>query len=795
MPLIDITNTPTSVRRKKGLSSKKKKSTRKKRFALGKTPKRVVRFDTAKICEEDPKVPFEISVVRNDPLTPFTKQKKFFNFDDDDEEEEENILDIEEQRENMTDLMETHDTVQEKKVQYVKWIADGRGRFKLDFRTTALEGYVPLNNVGKSPDFFNVSKVIATPLSKTHCCTSSSRQSRVVEIQHISRVMEETFGSPNRGTARDADFDTTEVVQITSSVKIRRTESYERLIRQKEADDEEEKGNEALDTETDFSDSHVIDQWKASICDLRSVIEEQERTIGKTPSPIRFDATKVKNMKTPNRVDRPISPVRFAMDSPDSCAPEVEGISTAVRALSDAIDTVTRSRMRSGTRRMIPILRRWKYTNLDLAFRRWKRHGTHHDKKEEKTDARPVESATQCGQCGIDASGDTTTEEGVDEYGVWYCGSCWESYYANEFFISPTSTTTASSTVSDRVDKIERLKRGARRRLMSPSAARHRGDANDASAKTEDIVGDLSVDLTRKTEDIVGDLSTSMHSTPLAGTDEDNDDDARTLIPEPPVTTTLATKDANRPASSTNVDKDQLETKTLRSSRMMSWFVDYFVKLISVGLLVSGMLYYHERQLYRHGFLPPHGKTQHSHRVDHDSIGTHASPFPKQDATLGASKRVEVTSIGTVRHLVDASSPRGSDALATTFDMPLTIVYPRNETVFKTFEAPNFEVVVSNPQGSYGNVKLCLSLFKMIMRPNSRFVPERVWDTCFTIDLASMPIEKMTKFIPPMFMYGTYEFRATMFDRLILARPRVTFTSLKQRTSMGVSIRVARQGT
>ena len=79
-------------------SSKKKKSKRKKRSGRSNTPKRVVRFST-NACE-NPKSPFKIEISQNDPLTPFTKQKKFFNFDEDDDDMYD-VLDMKEQQEKM----------------------------------------------------------------------------------------------------------------------------------------------------------------------------------------------------------------------------------------------------------------------------------------------------------------------------------------------------------------------------------------------------------------------------------------------------------------------------------------------------------------------------------------------------------------------------------------------------------------------------------------------------------------------------------------------------------------------
>ena len=113
--------------------------------------------------------------------------------------------------------------------------------------------------------------------------------------------------------------------------------------------------NKSPDDEREVDDSHILNRWKESMLELKSTLEQEELITAKTPSPLRFlppseesSKKEVKRVSTP-----PPSAIVFR------------------RAVTSACDTVSRSRFRSGLRRLIPILRRRIFSSLDQSFSRW----------------------------------------------------------------------------------------------------------------------------------------------------------------------------------------------------------------------------------------------------------------------------------------------------------------------------------------------------------------------------------------------------------------------------------------
>ena len=114
--------------------------------------------------------------------------------------------------------------------------------------------------------------------------------------------------------------------------------------------------NEASpDEKGEVDDSHILNRWKESMMELKSTLEQEEMFTAKTPSPLRFlppsessEENEERKVKTP-----PPSAIVFR------------------RAVTSACDTVSRSRFRSGLRRLIPILRRRRFSSLDQSFSRW----------------------------------------------------------------------------------------------------------------------------------------------------------------------------------------------------------------------------------------------------------------------------------------------------------------------------------------------------------------------------------------------------------------------------------------
>eukprot|EP00938_MAST-03A_sp_MAST-3A-sp1_P007419 g7419.t1 len=115
------------------------------------------------------------------------------------------------------------------------------------------------------------------------------------------------------------------------------------------------KNSSSPDEKEEVDDSHILNRWKESMMELKSTLEQEEMFTAKTPSPLRFlppseqsEENEEKKVKTP-----PPSAIVFR------------------RAVTSACDTVSRSRFRSGLRRLIPILRRRRFSSLDQSFSRW----------------------------------------------------------------------------------------------------------------------------------------------------------------------------------------------------------------------------------------------------------------------------------------------------------------------------------------------------------------------------------------------------------------------------------------
>jgi len=115
----------------------------------------------------------------------------------------------------------------------------------------------------------------------------------------------------------------------------------------------------------ELDDSHILNRWKESMMELKSTLEQEELITAKTPSPLRFlpPGTTPKSSSSSSR-----SREYVKTETPPPSAIVFR------RAVTSACDTVSRSRFRSGLRRLIPILRRNRFSSLDQSFARWNQY-------------------------------------------------------------------------------------------------------------------------------------------------------------------------------------------------------------------------------------------------------------------------------------------------------------------------------------------------------------------------------------------------------------------------------------